>query len=304
MTDLDALAERLRALPGVLAKADIGLVADVLGGGDWYAGPGRRRGGAARRRRVGRRRRRGDPAGVRGRRSLRRGHRRGADQRQRPGRHGCAAGGPARHRGRSARTSSREVLRGHAVGRRALRRPDRRRPPDPHRRPAGAVGVRHRPRRAGAVGHRGGAPGRCWCSAAASTARCARTSRSSRRSSSGATGWPATSGCSPTWPPSGAAVAAKDVSMAGLVGSLAMLLEHGPARRDRRPRRRCPCPTASPLADWLGCFPAYAFLLTTARRSAWPTAWPAFAGRGLTAAAIGELDDTGEVRLARAGRAR
>ena len=40
MADLEALAERLRALPGVLAKADIGLVAEVLGDGDWYAGPG------------------------------------------------------------------------------------------------------------------------------------------------------------------------------------------------------------------------------------------------------------------------
>ncbi|MGZ4783446.1 MAG: hypothetical protein ACXVYL_16295 [Oryzihumus sp.] len=40
MADLPALVERLRALPGVLAKADIGLVAEVLGGGDWYAGPG------------------------------------------------------------------------------------------------------------------------------------------------------------------------------------------------------------------------------------------------------------------------
>src|SRR3954469_2342631 len=40
MADLEALAERLRGLPGVRAKADIGLVAEVLGEGDWYAGPG------------------------------------------------------------------------------------------------------------------------------------------------------------------------------------------------------------------------------------------------------------------------
>ena len=39
-SDLAGLADHLRALPGVRAKADIGLVADVLGGGDWYAGPG------------------------------------------------------------------------------------------------------------------------------------------------------------------------------------------------------------------------------------------------------------------------
>src|SRR3954451_18947056 len=37
---MDRVAQTLRRLPGVLAKADIGLVADVLGPGDWYAGPG------------------------------------------------------------------------------------------------------------------------------------------------------------------------------------------------------------------------------------------------------------------------
>ena len=40
MTDLPQLADELRALPGVRAKADIGLVAEVLGSGDWFAGPG------------------------------------------------------------------------------------------------------------------------------------------------------------------------------------------------------------------------------------------------------------------------
>src|SRR3954470_21076566 len=40
MADLEARAERLRGLPGVRAKADIGLVAEVLGSGDWFAGPG------------------------------------------------------------------------------------------------------------------------------------------------------------------------------------------------------------------------------------------------------------------------
>ena len=41
MADLVAVAEHLRALPGVRAKADIGLVAEVLGAGDYlpeYAG--------------------------------------------------------------------------------------------------------------------------------------------------------------------------------------------------------------------------------------------------------------------------
>ena len=40
VTELETLATALRALPGVRAKAHIGLVAEVFGHGDWYAGPG------------------------------------------------------------------------------------------------------------------------------------------------------------------------------------------------------------------------------------------------------------------------
>jgi len=98
----------------------------------------------------------------------------------------------------------------------------------------------------------------------------------------------------------GAAVAAKDVSMAGLVGSLAMLLE---------PRRlgvsvdldSVPRPAGVPMADWLSCFPAFAFLLTCpAERVA--ECLGGFRDRGLTAAALGELDDSGRIRLTRGGR--
>src|SRR4051794_41255866 len=40
VSGLDVLAQGLRRLPGLRAKADIRLVAEVLGPGDWYAGPG------------------------------------------------------------------------------------------------------------------------------------------------------------------------------------------------------------------------------------------------------------------------
>ena len=98
---------------------------------------------------------------------------------------------------------------------------------------------------------------------------------------------------------SGAAVAAKDVSMAGLIGSLAMLLEHG-RLGVTVDLDVLPVPEGVPMADWLGCFPAYAFLLTTPPERL-ADCLAGFAGRGLAAAAIGELDGTGEVRLARAG---
>lgn len=99
---------------------------------------------------------------------------------------------------------------------------------------------------------------------------------------------------------SGAAVAAKDVSMAGLVGSLAMLLE---------PNRLgvvvdldvLPVPPGVPLADWLGCFPCFAFLLTCETDRV-QECLSGFRDRGLTAEALGVLDDTGLVRLTQDGR--
>lgn len=97
----------------------------------------------------------------------------------------------------------------------------------------------------------------------------------------------------------GAAVAAKDVSMAGLVGSLAMLLE---------PERLgvtvdldvLPAPEGVPLADWLACFPCYAFLLTCPPSQV-GTCLAGFTDRGLSAASLGVVDSTGRVRLRRRG---
>lgn len=89
------------------------------------------------------------------------------------------------------------------------------------------------------------------------------------------------------------AVAAKDISMAGLVGSLAMLLEWGSfgATVDLE---ALPTPAGVPLATWCNCFPCYGFLLTCepdrtgecVRR---------FTARGLAAARIGAVDNTGRI---------
>jgi hypothetical protein len=93
----------------------------------------------------------------------------------------------------------------------------------------------------------------------------------------------------------GAAVAAKDVSMAGLVGSLAMLLEPG-RLGVTVDLDALPTPPGVPLADWLSCFPAFAFLLTCPADRV-EDCLAGFRGRGLAAAALGELDDSGQVRL-------
>src|SRR5262245_9536255 len=91
------------------------------------------------------------------------------------------------------------------------------------------------------------------------------------------------------------AVAAKDISMAGLVGSLAMLLEWGRfgATVDLEV---LPVPPDVPLATWCNCFPCFGFLLTCepdrtdgcVRR---------FTARGLAAAKVGTIDTTGTIVL-------
>lgn len=89
----------------------------------------------------------------------------------------------------------------------------------------------------------------------------------------------------------GSCVAAKDISMAGLVGSLAMLLEWS----------RCgvtvdlaaiPCPPAVRMQDWLTCFPAFGFLLCSPPGRE-DDCLSAFHSRGLDAAVVGEIDTSG-----------
>jgi selenophosphate synthetase-related protein len=95
----------------------------------------------------------------------------------------------------------------------------------------------------------------------------------------------------------GSCVAAKDVSMAGLVGSLAMLLEHGrygvTVDLDRLPR-----PAGVPLGWWLTCFPSFGFLLCVPPGREADCVHP-FRQRGLEAAVVGEIDSSGQVALRR-----
>ncbi len=98
----------------------------------------------------------------------------------------------------------------------------------------------------------------------------------------------------------GTCEAAKDVSMAGLIGSLAMLLEPS----------SCgvtidvgdlPCPVGVDLERWLVAFPCYAFLLCVSEGQL-GACRAAASGRGLTCAELGTLDASGRVRLRDAGR--
>jgi uncharacterized protein len=98
----------------------------------------------------------------------------------------------------------------------------------------------------------------------------------------------------------GLCVAAKDVSMAGLLGSLAMLLEAN--------RVGCavelgqvPRPDGISMARWLQAFPSYAFLLCSAPDRAGDCR-NLFQSAGLACEAIGVLDGSGRLRARLDGR--
>ena len=93
----------------------------------------------------------------------------------------------------------------------------------------------------------------------------------------------------------GICTAAKDVSMAGLLGSLAMLLE--PSRCGvTLTLADLPCPEGVALLRWLTCFPCFAFLLCLPAEQVGACA-AAAAARDLTFTELGTLDDSGLLRL-------
>ncbi|HZV52964.1 MAG TPA: AIR synthase related protein [Candidatus Dormibacteraeota bacterium] len=89
--------------------------------------------------------------------------------------------------------------------------------------------------------------------------------------------------------------AARDVSMAGLLGSLAMLLE---ANRLGAwvDLDRLPGPAGVPLSRWLAAFPSFAFLLC-APEDRVDACCALFRSRDLTCEPVGRLDGSGRLRI-------
>jgi selenophosphate synthetase-related protein len=89
--------------------------------------------------------------------------------------------------------------------------------------------------------------------------------------------------------------AAKDISMAGAVGTAMMLLEcSGVGARidlDALPR-----PDSVPLLRWLSTFPSYGFVLSVAPAQV-ASVMARFAARDIACGVIGEVDATRQVRL-------
>jgi uncharacterized protein len=100
----------------------------------------------------------------------------------------------------------------------------------------------------------------------------------------------------------GSCVAAKDVSMAGIVGSLAMLLECN-RLGVTVDLDAVPVPDGVDAGDWLLAFPCFAFLLCAPPGREGDCARP-FTDRGIATAVLGTVDGSGEVAIASAGERR
>jgi len=93
----------------------------------------------------------------------------------------------------------------------------------------------------------------------------------------------------------GLLTAAKDVSNAGILGTLLMLLEPT-ACGAAIDLSAVPRPADAPFARWLQAFPSYGFLLTLDPRDL-STVKAAFAHEGLHCACIGETDDSARLQV-------
>jgi uncharacterized protein len=92
----------------------------------------------------------------------------------------------------------------------------------------------------------------------------------------------------------GSCAAAKDISMAGLFGSLAMLLE--PTRSGAKVAlNRVPRPAGMGLVQWVMAFPSFGFLLCAAPDRA-AACRRAFTERGLCCEDIGHIDASAELK--------
>ncbi|MFK3797019.1 MULTISPECIES: sll0787 family AIR synthase-like protein [unclassified Pseudomonas] len=89
--------------------------------------------------------------------------------------------------------------------------------------------------------------------------------------------------------------AAKDISNAGVLGSLLMLLETTGCGADID-LQQLPCPSDADLSRWLQVFPSYGFLMTLDEAD-WPNVQAAFAFEGLRCERIGRVTDSAELSV-------
>lgn len=97
----------------------------------------------------------------------------------------------------------------------------------------------------------------------------------------------------------GLCAAAKDISMAGLIGTVLMLLESS-GLGGVIDIAAIPRPPDIPLERWLCCFPSYGFVLSVEDKHS-EAVIGRFSERGIACSVIGETDASGRLRVADAG---
>ena len=98
----------------------------------------------------------------------------------------------------------------------------------------------------------------------------------------------------------GLATACKDISQAGLLGTLLMLLESSACGADLD-LNRLPVPEGIDLCDWLCAFPSFGYLLTTSAQSV-NQLLSCFHGRDISAAVIGDITDGHQLEVSWCGQ--
>jgi AIR synthase-related protein len=99
----------------------------------------------------------------------------------------------------------------------------------------------------------------------------------------------------------GLLTAAKDISMAGVVGTAIMLAEASGVGC-LVDLDRLPMPADVPMARWLTAFPSFGFVMTAHPGDA-PAVVEAFAARGIACAVAARVDDSAAVTIAQGGEA-
>ncbi|MDF1763802.1 MAG: sll0787 family AIR synthase-like protein [Oleibacter sp.] len=92
------------------------------------------------------------------------------------------------------------------------------------------------------------------------------------------------------------AFACKDISQAGMLGTLTMMLESSGCGAEVN-LNDIPKPTLVPWSDWLSAFPSFGYLLTTTEEKL-PELLDVFSQRNIHAAAIGEITATKQLWVA------
>ncbi len=90
--------------------------------------------------------------------------------------------------------------------------------------------------------------------------------------------------------------AGKDISNAGILGTISIFLENSGGKGGSIDLQAIPRPDSIALNDWLHCFQSFGFILSVKPENS-DAVIQLFKERTITAAVVGEVDETGKVKI-------